>query len=169
VGFVLVTSGSRALAGPGLVAGHGVGQGLVQRGGGQVEFAGDLGAVDDEGFLELILQLQQLPNGGIDDPDRPEQQRRDAAELGLRLAGLAVDDLDELAGGSGVGVVGEMPDLTGGVGVLAEGGQAFADVGDVGVGVGWSGSPMTLAVLPASAAGMTRSPRMDWAPPQGPK
>jgi len=35
-----------------------------------------------------------------------------------------------------VGVVGKVPDLTGGVGVLAQDSQAFADVGEVGVGVG---------------------------------
>jgi hypothetical protein len=38
-----------------------------------------------------------------------------------------------------VGVVGEMPDLARGVGVLAQHSQAFADVGEVGVGVGLVG------------------------------
>ena len=51
------------------------------------------------------------------------------------VAGVLVDDVDELAGGAGVGVVGEVPHLARGVGVFAEDGEAFADVGDVGVGV----------------------------------
>jgi hypothetical protein len=66
----------------------------------------DLGAVDDERLLELILQLQQFPDGGVEDANGSQEQRRGAAELGAGLAGEAVDDLDELAGGSGVGVVG---------------------------------------------------------------
>ena len=57
------------------------------------------------------------------------------AEFGAGLAGVLVDDVDELAGGAGVGVVGQVPHLAGGVGVFAEDGEAFADVGDVGVGV----------------------------------
>jgi hypothetical protein len=32
-----------------------------------IQLAGDLGAVEDEGLLELILQLEQFPNGGVDD------------------------------------------------------------------------------------------------------
>src|SRR4029079_8127528 len=51
------------------------------------------------------------------------------------LAGLPVRDVDELAGGAGLGVVGQVPHLSGRVGVFAEDGEAFADVGDVGVGV----------------------------------
>ena len=48
---------------------------------------------------------------------------------------MPVDHVDELAGGAGIGIVGQVPHLAGGVGVLAEDGEAFADVGDVGVGV----------------------------------
>src|SRR5215216_5222787 len=51
----------------GSVGGQGVGQGLVQRGGVDVELGRDLGAVDDEGLLELILQLEQFPHGRVDD------------------------------------------------------------------------------------------------------
>jgi hypothetical protein len=40
-------------------------------------------------------------------------------ELGPELTREAIDDLDELAGGPGVGVVGEVPNLARGVGVLA--------------------------------------------------
>ena len=58
-----------------------------------------------------------------------------ARSLAARLAGLPVDDVDELAGGAGVGVVGQVPHLAGRVGVFAEDGETFADVGDVGVGV----------------------------------
>jgi hypothetical protein len=125
-----------ALAGVGAVAGQGVGEGVVQWGGVDIQPGGDLGAVDDEGFLELVLQFEDLPDGGVDDHHGSQHQRWGAAELGLGLAGDAVDGVDELAGGPGVGVVGEVPDLAGGVGVLAKDGQAFADVGGVGVGVG---------------------------------
>jgi uncharacterized coiled-coil protein SlyX len=33
-----------------------------------IQLAGDLGAVEDEGLLELILQLEQFPNGGLTTP-----------------------------------------------------------------------------------------------------
>jgi hypothetical protein len=33
-----------------------------------VELGGDLAAVDDEGLLELVLQFQEFPYGGVDDP-----------------------------------------------------------------------------------------------------
>jgi hypothetical protein len=51
------------------------------------------------------------------------------------LAGLSVDGVDELPGGAGIEVVGQVPHLPWGVGVFAEDGEAFADVGDVGVAV----------------------------------
>ena len=73
---------------------------------------------------------------------RPRARRSSGgqgAEFVAGLAGVPVDDVDELAGGAGVGVVGQVPDLAGGVGVFAEDGEAFADVGDVGVGVGLVG------------------------------
>ena len=60
----------------------------------------------------------------------------------------AVHDVDELAGGVGVGVVRQVPHLPGGVRVLAEDGQALADVGDervrvrlVGVAENGGGAP----------------------------
>ena len=53
-----------------------------------------------------------------------------------RLAGVPVDDVDELTGGAGVGVVGKVPHLAGGVGMFTEDGEALTDVGDVAVGVG---------------------------------
>jgi hypothetical protein len=56
-----------------------------------IELGRDLGAVDDEGFLELILQLDQFPDGGVDDPQGSQQQRWGAAELGAGLAGELVD------------------------------------------------------------------------------
>src|SRR5215212_51761 len=88
----LVRSGSRAVAGRGLVAGQGVSQGLVQRGGVDGELASDLGAVDDEGLQELVLQLHQLPHGGVDDAQGSQEERWGTAELGLGLAGEPVDD-----------------------------------------------------------------------------
>src|SRR6185437_10650613 len=123
----------------GAVGSEGAGQGLVQRGGVDFQLGGDLGAVDDEGFLELVLQLEQFPDRGVGDAQGSKQECWGAAELGLGLAGQPVDDLDELAGGLGVGVVGEVPDLAWGLGVFAEGGEALADVGQVGVGVGLVG------------------------------
>ena len=37
-----------------------------------LQLGGDLGAVDDEGFLELVLQLEQFPDRGVDDAvDQP--------------------------------------------------------------------------------------------------
>ena len=59
----------------------------------------------------------------------------DGREAVPRPAGLPVGDVDQLAGGAGVRVVRQVPHLPRGVGVLAQDGQAFADVGDVGVGV----------------------------------
>src|SRR4028118_1608974 len=61
---------------------------------------------------------------------------RRAAEPAPRPPGLPVHEVDQLPGGAGVGVVGQVPHLTGGVGVLAEDGEALADVGDAGAGVG---------------------------------
>jgi len=70
------------------------------------QLGGDLGAVDDEGFLELVLQLEQFPDRGAGDAQGSKQECRGAAELGRGLAGQPVDDLDQLAGGPGAGVVG---------------------------------------------------------------
>src|SRR6266511_5350706 len=123
----------------GAVGGQGVGQGLVQWGGVGTQLGGDLAAVDDEGLLELVLQLDQFPHGGVDDPEGSQQQHWGATKLGAGLAGEPVDAVDQLAGGPGLRVVGEVPDLARGVGVLAQDRQAFADVGDVGVGVGLVG------------------------------
>ena len=108
----------------GAVGGHGAGQGLVQRGGVDRQLGGDLGAVDDEGFLEFVLQLEQFPDRGVGDAQGSKQEYWGAAELGPGLAGQPVDDLGQLAGGPGAGVVGEVPDLARGLGVLAEGGEA---------------------------------------------
>jgi hypothetical protein len=62
-----------------------------------LQLGGDLGAVDDEGFQELLLQLEQFPDGGVDDPDGTQQQWWGAAEFGLGLAGELVDGVDQLA------------------------------------------------------------------------
>jgi hypothetical protein len=51
------------------------------------------------------------------------------------LASVPVDEFHELSRGACVGVVGEVPHLAGGVAVFAEDGEAFADVGNVGIGV----------------------------------
>ena len=59
----------------------------------------------------------------------------DRAEPGARLPCVLEDKIDQLPGGAGGRVVGQVPDLAGRVGMLAEDGEAFADVGDVGVGV----------------------------------
>jgi hypothetical protein len=51
------------------------------------------------------------------------------------LASVPVDEFHELSRGACVGIIGEVPRLSGGVAVFAEDGEAFADVGNVGVGV----------------------------------
>ena len=123
----------------GLVAGEGVGEGLLDGCGPDVEEVGDLGAVDDERFGELVLHLEQLPHGGVGHGDQAQEQRRQLTDPAGGRAGELVGEFAQLAGGAGVGVVGEVPHLPGGVGVFAEDGEAFADVGDVGVGVGLVG------------------------------
>jgi hypothetical protein len=76
------------------------------------------------GSWNSILQFEQLPDGWVGDPEGPQQQHWGAAELGLGLAGELVDGVDQLAGGPGVGVVGEVPDLARGVGVFAQHSEA---------------------------------------------
>src|SRR3954451_20606137 len=93
---------------------QGAGEGLFDRGGLDAELAGDLAAVDDERLVELVLHLDQLPQDGVDHAQCPEQHRRHGAELAGRAAGVPVHDVDQLAGGAGVGVVGQVPHLTGG-------------------------------------------------------
>jgi hypothetical protein len=61
-----------------------------------IQLGGDLGAVDDEGLLELILQLEQFPDGRVDDPETAQKECWGAAELGLGLAGELVDGVDQL-------------------------------------------------------------------------
>jgi hypothetical protein len=53
---------------PRAVGGERVSQSLLDRRGMHIEGVGDLGAVDDERLLELVLQLQQLPHGGLKTP-----------------------------------------------------------------------------------------------------
>ena len=91
------------------------------------------------GFVELILHLEQLANGRVDQAQGAQDERGQGSELAAGSAGVPVGDVDELSGGAGVGVVGQVPHLAGGVGVLAEHSEALADVGDVGVGVGLVG------------------------------
>jgi hypothetical protein len=92
---VILRSALRSPAGlrcwVGAVGGQGAGQGLVQRGGVDRQLGGDLGAVDDEGFLELVLQLEQFPDRGVGDAQGSKQEYWGAAELGLGLAGQPVD------------------------------------------------------------------------------
>jgi hypothetical protein len=85
------------------------------------------------------------------------------------MTGVLVDHVDELAGGLGVGVVGKVPHLSRRVGVLAEDGEAFADVGDISVGVGLVGVAEDGGGVAGQGGRKTRSPRLDWAPPRGPK
>ncbi|WP_205750192.1 hypothetical protein [Cryobacterium sp. SO1] len=51
------------------------------------------------------------------------------------MAELAVDDVVQFAGGVRLTVVGQVPRSTGGLRMLAEHCQPFADVGDIRVGV----------------------------------
>ena len=109
--------------------------GLFDGCGVHAEGVGDLAAVDDEGFLELVLHLRQFPQGAVGQCGYANHPGLDLAEPGARLACLLEDKIDQLPGGVGVRVVGEMPHLARRVGMFAENGEAFADVGDVGVGV----------------------------------
>ena len=81
--------------------------------------------------------------------NQAEQQLRSDPQLGW-VAGLLVDQLNELPGGTGLWV-GKVPRLAQGLVAFAEENQGLADV------------------IPARAGGITRSPSMDWAPPRGPK
>jgi hypothetical protein len=38
------------------------------------QLVGDLGAVDDEGFLELVLQLKEFPDRGVGDAQGPKEE-----------------------------------------------------------------------------------------------
>ena len=69
------------------------------------------------------------------------------------MACLLEDKIDQLPGGAGVRIVGEMPHLTGRIRMLAENGEAFADVGDVGVGVGLVGVAEDGGGLPGQGGG----------------
>ena len=82
---------------------------------------------------------EQLPQGAVGQCGYANHPGLDLAEPGARLPCLLEGKIDQLPGGVGVWVVGEMPHLAGRVGMLAEDGEAFADVGDVGVGVGLVG------------------------------
>ena len=72
---------------------------------------------------------------GVEESDAAEHQRRHGAHLRSRSTGVPVDDVDELTGGAGVGVVGQVPHLAGSVGMFTEDGETLTDVGDVAVGV----------------------------------
>ena len=122
-----------------MVGGEGVGEGLLDWGGVHAELGGDLAAVDDERFLELVLHLEQFPHGGVGQRDDAQQQRRQLTEPAAGLAGEPVDDFDQLRVVRVSGSLGRCHTWPGGVGVFAEDGEAFADVGDVGVGVGLVG------------------------------
>src|SRR4029453_13720884 len=117
------------------IAGDGVVEGLVDGSGSNAELVRDLAGVDDERLLELVLHLEELAHGGVEQAGGPQEEWGYAAESGAGLACVPVDEFDELPRGAGVGVVGEVPRLAGGVGVFAEDGEAFADVGNVGIGV----------------------------------
>jgi hypothetical protein len=43
------------------------------------EFGGDLAAVDDEGFVELVLHFQQFAQGAVGQCGEPEQEWVDLA------------------------------------------------------------------------------------------
>jgi hypothetical protein len=89
-----------------------------------------------------------------------DQQRLDLARPRTRLACLLKDKINQLASGVGGRVVREMPHLPRGIRVLAENGEALADVGDVGVGVRLVGVAEDCGGFPARAAG--RGGRRGW-------
>lgn len=142
---------------------------LVKGSGCDTEPCGDFAAVDDEWLFELILHFKELPHHRAGNGQGAPEQRRDRPDPCAVLPGLTVDGVDKFLGAARAGVVGQMPDFPGGVRVLTPDGEAFTDVRDVGIGVGLVPSPSTVLVFPARAAGKTRSPRFDCAPPRGPK
>lgn len=95
---------------------EGVGDCPVERGCGDSEPGREFGAVDDEGLGELVLHLEELADGGVGQGEGAQQHGRDRAELGPVPSGELVDRLDEAPGGAGARVVGQVPDLAGGVG-----------------------------------------------------
>ena len=113
----------------------GLGQRLLDRGEARPELVDDLATVDDERFLELVLHLQQFAQGAVGQRGEADEQRADLAHPGAWLARQPIDDVDQLPGRLGGGVVGQVPDLTGRSGMLAQHGQSLADVGNVGVRV----------------------------------
>ena len=71
------------------------------------KLGGDLGALHNERFRELVLHLEELADGGVEDSESAKDQRRERAHPGRGLTGVRVDDVDQLTGGAGVRVVGE--------------------------------------------------------------
>lgn len=78
-------------------------------------------------------------------------------------------EADEFAGGAGVRVVGEVPDAARGVGVAAEEGECFADVGDEGVRVGLVGVAEDGGGPAGEEGGEDQVAEVGLAPPRGPK
>jgi hypothetical protein len=93
------------------------------------ELVGNFGAVDDERRLILVLHLDELADDRVDQAERTQQVCRCPADFAPGLSSGTVGDVDELAGGVSFPAVRQVPYLAGGVRVLAEHGEAFADVG----------------------------------------
>src|SRR5215212_5339272 len=102
------------------VGGEGVGQGLLDRRGMHAECVGDLAAVDDERLGELVLHFEQLAHRAVGECGEPKEEGRYLADPGRRRARVLEGELAELPGGAGMRVVGQVPDLSRRVGVLAE-------------------------------------------------
>jgi hypothetical protein len=76
---------------------------VLERRGRDSEQAADLGAVDEERLLELVLHLEQLANGGVGQGYDAQQQGMDPEEpgVGVRLVGVAEHAGGDVGQGSG--------------------------------------------------------------------
>lgn len=70
---------------------------------------GDLRAVDDEEFIELVKHLGSFANGGVDQAEVADESGAGDADTSVGGCGASWTRVAS-CGGTGVGVVGQVPD-----------------------------------------------------------
>jgi hypothetical protein len=65
-----------------VIAGEAVAEGLVDGSCSNAELVRDLAGVDDERLLELVLHLEELAHGGVEQAEGPQEEWGQAAESG---------------------------------------------------------------------------------------